>query len=125
MKLGFNYNWEYDRIKKEWFKWYNGKAIGTPCESFLFHQSIDATDWANERAVTKKLQERSDQSLSPGFYEVVIKDWPLEKEIVGNSRHGSRLGALSVLSKADTVLGPYCSDATEAEWNIEDGTHII
>lgn len=123
-KLGFHYNWDYDRNKKEWFKRLNGKAIGTPCESFMFHQLADKAKWTNERSITQNLQDRSDQTLSPGFYEVIIREWPLEKELVGDGPHGSRLGNIPSLYTANDV-GPYCSDESEAEWKIEDGTHII
>ena len=123
-KLGFNYNWEYDRTQKEWFKQSNPKAIGTACESYLFHQLIDSAEFADEKVITDNLQKRSDQPLSPGLYEVIISGWPLDKEVEGNGPHGSRLGSLQTYYKSADV-GPYCSDSSEAEWKIDDGTHII
>ena len=128
-KLGFNYNWEYDRERKEWWKRYTGKALGTPCSSFLFHSSLDMTDsiiWANERSITKNLQERSDETLLAGLYEVIIKDWPLREEVkIGGGKKGDRLGSIPSLLQSNADVGPYCSDASEAEWHVEDGTHII
>lgn len=120
-KLGFHYNWEYDRSKNEWAKMYNGKSIGTPCHSFLFHPSIDKIEWVNGRSLTKNLQNRSDQWLPPGIYDVIISDWPLEKEVVSNGRH-PRIGNIQL---SEGNHGPYCADADQAEWDIEDGTHII
>ena len=128
-KLGFNYNWEYDREKEEWWKRYSGKAIGTPCSSFLFHSSLDKTDsieWTNERSISKILQERSDETLLAGLYEVIIKDWSLEEEVkIGNGQKENRLGSIPSLHQSNANVGPYCSDAAEAEWHIEDGTHFI
>lgn len=120
-KLGFPYNWDYDRSKQEWFKRYSSKTIGTPCDSFLFHQLMDSTDWTGEQSITKNLHSRSEQSLVPGLYEVVLKDWPLEKEEVSNNRH-PRIGNINI---AHGNHGPYCADPNQAEWDIADGTHII
>jgi hypothetical protein len=122
-KLGFSYNWDYDRKKKEWFKRYSGKAIGTSCDSFLFHELINEAEWDEEKSITDNLQKRTDQHLEPGLYEVIIANWKLEKEIEGNGPHGSRLGSIPDMKKRD--VGPYCADSSTAEWEIEDGTHII
>jgi len=120
-KLGFSYNWEYDRVKKEWFKRFSGKAIGTPCNSFLFHPSLDNIEWSNDRAVTESMRGRLDESISPGLYEVMIADWRLEKEVEGSGR----LGNIPEFFNSQGDLGPYCSDQKEFHWNIEDATHII
>eukprot|EP01082_Thalassiosira_pseudonana_P002965 g3371.t1 g3371 contig12:1941615-1945421(-) len=47
-RLGFHYNWNYDREKNQWVKHLTGKAIGTPCESFLFQQSLDDASWSRD-----------------------------------------------------------------------------
>lgn len=120
-RLGFAYNWDYDRNKEEWFKRLNGKAIGTPCNSFLFHPSLENTQWAGERAMTKSLKDRLDESLSPGFYEVVVNNWPLEKEVEGRGR----LGNIPEYFKGKRNPGPFCTDESEYDWNIIDATHII
>ena len=120
-KLGFDYNWEYDRKQKSWYKQNNRKAIGTTCESFLFHNKlIDSSEFVTENVITDNLQSMVDKSLPPGLYEVMINDWPLQKEVKANGR----LGSLQTYYKS-TDVGPYCSDSSEAEWNIEDSTHII
>eukprot|EP00804_Cyclotella_cryptica_P001703 CCRYP_009073-RA/>CCRYP_009073-RA protein AED:0.46 eAED:0.61 QI:0/0/0/1/0/0/2/0/100 len=66
-----------------------GSTIGTPCYSFLFHNSLENIRWSSEDSVTGQMSKRTDGHLSPGLYEVTIKDWPLEKEIDGTGRIGN------------------------------------
>lgn len=120
-KLGFHYNWDYDRETQKWFKRLNGKAIGTPCNSFLFHPSIDKTEWGESTSKTQHLTDKNSEYISPGLYEVLIKDWPLEKEVEGTGR----IGNIPEYFKAEGDIGPYCRDEQDFEWQIEDATHII
>mmetsp|Transcript_18521 Transcript_18521/g.40075 ORF Transcript_18521/g.40075 Transcript_18521/m.40075 type:complete len:1112 (-) Transcript_18521:1970-5305(-) len=119
-RLGFHYNWNYDREKNQWVKHLTGKAIGTPCESFLFQQSLDDASWSRETEITHVMSQRRDKELSPGLYDITISNWQLEKEVEGTGR----IGNLPEYYKSDD-LAPYCSDATTFEWNIDDASHII
>eukprot|EP00970_Alexandrium_tamarense_P001360 scaffold145_cov195-Alexandrium_tamarense.AAC.4 len=119
-RLGFHYNWNYDREKNQWVKHLTGKAIGTPCESFLFQQSLDDASWSKETEITHVMSQRRDKELSPGLYDITISNWQLEKEVEGTGR----IGNLPEYYKSDD-LAPYCSDATTFEWNIDDASHII
>ena len=120
-KLGFHYNWDYNRKTEKWFKRLNGKAIGTVCESFLFHTIMDKAQWGDENSITATLTNKKTEQLKPGLYEVLIKDWPLEKEVEGTGR----IGNIPEYYKADGDIGPYCNDDSDYEWHIEDATHII
>lgn len=120
-RLGFHYNWDYNRETEKWFKRLNGKAIGTPCTSFLFHPSLDKTEWSQTISVTAKMTEKTTEPLAPGFYELVIKGWPLEKEVEGTGR----LGNIPEYFKAEGDISPYCNDENDYDWQIGDATHII
>ena len=120
-KLGFSYNWDYDRVNENWFKRLNGKAIGTPCDSFLFHPSLDNIVWSATNGITGRMKERTDEYLPPGLYEVIINNWQLEKEVEGSGR----IGNIPEYFNAEGDISPYCSDKSDFEWNIEDATHII
>jgi len=119
-RLGFSYNWEYDRVSELWYKHENGKAIGTPCQSYLFHSTLKDTKWSDAIDMTLTFAERSDTPIAPGLYEVLLTNWSLEKEVEGTGR----LGNLPEYYKSDD-LGPYCKDSSTFEWDIDDGTHII
>lgn len=120
-KLGFHYNWDYNRETQKWFKRLNGKAIGTPCDSFLFHPSLDKTEWGKPTSITVHLQDREAEYLSPGLYEILIADWPLEKEVEGTGR----IGNIPEYFKADGDISPYCKDNQDFDWVVDDATHII
>jgi hypothetical protein len=120
-KMGFHYNWDYNRETNKWFKRLNGKSIGTPCNSFLFHQSLDQTEWGKTTSITQRLQDKKSQYLTPGLYEVVFNDWPLEKEVEGTGR----IGNIPEYYKAEGDLGPYCNDNEDFDWVVDDATHII
>jgi hypothetical protein len=120
-KLGFHYNWDYNRDTQKWFKRLNGKAIGTPCDSFLFHPLIDKTEWGETEQKTGRLADKLREYLGPGLYELVIKEWPLEKEVEGTGR----IGNIPEYFKAEGDIGPYCRDEDDFEWHVQDATHII
>merc|ERR1712087_119793 len=114
-RLGFSYSWEYDRSKEQWYKHESGKAIGTPCESYLFHSSLDDTKWVKATDITSAVSERSDTPIAPGFYEVVFTNWKLEREVEGTGR----IGNLPEYYTSND-LGPYCKDSSTYEWDIDD-----
>ena len=119
-RLGFPYSWEYDRDKKQWYRLESSKSIGTPCSSYLFHPSLDGTKWSSGTDTSRLVSQRIDELLGPGLYDILISDWQLEPEVEGTGR----LGNLPEYYKKDN-LGPYCSDSSTFEWDIEDATHII
>ena len=120
-KLGFHYNWDYNRTSEKWFKRFAAKAIGTPCDSFLFHSSLDKTEWGQSSSVTKQMTDKVTEDLHPGLYEVIIKDWPLEQEVEGTGR----IGNIPEYYQAEGDISPYCNDESDYDWHIEDATHII
>lgn len=119
-RLGFPYSWEYNMTEKQWYKLESKKKIGTPCNSFLFHPSLNRTKWSDESDITNAVSKRLDQSLGSGFYEIVLDNWKLEKEIEGSGRIGNIPEYFNSKN-----LGPYCSDGSTFEWHIDDATHII
>ena len=119
-RLGFPFSWEYDRFEEKWHKHESGKSIGTPCESFLFHSSLDGTKWGKEMDATDGFSKRDDIQIEPGMYELVFTNWQLEKEVEGTGR----IGNIPEYYESDDQ-GPYCKDSSEFEWNIDDATHII
>ena len=116
-RLGFPYSWEYNRDKKQWYKLASGKAIGTPCESYLFsvmpaqHSETDISD---------DVRDGKDKNLHPGLYEIVFDKWQLEPEVEGTGR----IGNIPEYYNSDDI-GPYCEDSSTFEWDINDATHII
>lgn len=120
-RLGFNYNWEYDREKKEWFKFKNNKTIGTPCESFLFTILPLDVQWNRHADITKNVFHMKDESLKTGVYEIIIHNWQLETEVEG----GGRLGDIPEYYHKDYDPGPYCKDRNSFDWHVNDATHII
>jgi len=125
-RLGFPYSWEYDRSAKKWHKRVSRKAIGTPCESYLFHSSLDKTEWSKEMDITSTYAQRNDQPIAlgitilPGLHEILFNDWPLEEEVEGSGR----IGSIPEYYNSNDH-GPYCKDSSTFEWQIDDGTHII
>jgi len=117
---GFPYSWEYDRSKEKWYKLESSKRIGTPCESFLFHKSIDQTQWGPEDDISEAFSVREDKKVGPGLYEVLIREWPLQEEVKGSGR----IGNIPEYYNSKN-MGSYCSDTSTAEWDIDDATHII
>eukprot|EP00978_Attheya_sp_CCMP212_P003157 scaffold6566_cov49-Attheya_sp.AAC.1 len=125
-KNGFSYNWEYNSETEKWNKSLNKKAIGTPCESFLFDKSLADTNWSDSKLLTLKPEAPFKQSfegveseklveLTPGLYDIVIEKWKLQREIRDQPGYGEYVGS----------LGSYCSDQSTSTWNIEDATHLI
>ena len=119
-RLGFPYSWEYNRFKEKWYKHLSGKSIGTPCESHLFHTSLDDIKWEPKMDVACPLSHGIDVPLAPGVHEILFTNWQLEKEVEGTGR----LGNIPEYFNSDD-LGPYCKDSSTYEWNIDDATHII
>ena len=106
---GFDYNWEFDRNKKEWSKVHRKKAIGTPCKNFLFDPRLNGIHWSSSESVPLETDKGIDLSLHAGFYDVVIDKWPLTAEdlIDVNETEG------------------FCSQPDTFSWEINDATHII
>ena len=119
-RLGFPYTWEYSRERKKWQKFFSGKSIGTPCESFLFSVLPLKDQWGKYTDITEDAHDRKDKILSTGLHEIIITNWKLEDEVEGNGR----IGNIPEYYKSDNQ-GPYCKDSKEFEWNIDDATHII
>ena len=121
-RMGFPYSGEYDRLKKQWFKLESGKAIGTPCESYLFHPTLHDTKWSDESDVSRLFMRRIDEFIAPGLYDILISNWQLESEVEGTGRIDN---LPEYFTKDSFKLGPYCSDCSTFEWNINDATHTI
>lgn len=121
---GFGYNWEYDPQRNKWQKEYRKKAIGTPCQSFLFHSSIDeAASWSSPETIAGTSSNGVELDLGAGLYDVVINDWQLKPEAKGN-KQGWRIGSLKEFYE-NADLGPYCADTDTHEWSVDDATHLI
>ena len=120
-KMGFPFNWEYDREKKEWHKMKSSKSIGTPCESFLFSLLPLSAQWSGHEEITHDIFERNDTLLSTGIYDVIIDNWQLESEVDGKGR----LGNIPEYTRKSYNVGPYCEDVDSWEWDPDDATHII
>mmetsp|Transcript_584 Transcript_584/g.1146 ORF Transcript_584/g.1146 Transcript_584/m.1146 type:complete len:1344 (+) Transcript_584:204-4235(+) len=120
-RLGFPYSWEYDRVKKRWYKLMSSKSIGTPCESYLFSVMPLAAQWNSHADMTSGVLEGEDMILSAGFYDIIINNWPLEYEVEGTGR----LGNIPEYFESNFDGGPYCKDSSAFEWHIDDATHII
>jgi hypothetical protein len=67
------------------------------------------------------MTDKMTEYLTPGLYEIMINDWPLEKEVEGTGR----IGNIPEYYKAEGDLGPFCNDERDYHWNVEDATHII
>lgn len=122
-KLGFNYNWEFNRDNSKWYKVYRKKAIGTPCKSFLFHPSLGEgkVQWSHTTPIDGTASNGIEIPLLPGLYEVVINEWQLKPEEVSDD---GRIGSLPQYYEAEDV-GPYCADTETFDWNVEDAVHLI
>jgi len=121
-KEGFDYNWEYDRKENTWIKVYRKKAIGTPCESFLFHFSLDETAWSSTETLAGSSDNGSEIELSPGLYDVMVDEWQLKPEVKGTKDW--RIASIKEFYGSEDI-GPYCSDTDTFEWNVEDASHLI
>ena len=113
-KDGFPFHWHFDQTKHEFYRVYEKKAIGTPCESFLFH--VEPTSWQDYRSVKPSYKQlgSSSTSLPPGLYEITMDGWVLQNDV-------PKYGYWNYLG----TLGPYCSDGSTFDWNIDDAEHII
>ena len=120
--MGFDYNWEYDRTTQEWNKVYNGKAIGTPCKSYLFGSRVSQTRWSRPELVDREgaiddsdSDDDVEVALRPGLFDVTMNQWKLTKTL--EDEHGYR--------DYEGDLGPYCSDPETYKWHVDDATHLI
>ena len=107
-KMGFNYNWEFDREQNTWVKIYRKKAIGTACQSFLFHSSLDGVAWSSPETVTGSTDNGFEVELGPGLYDVMVHKWELKPEVKGG--RDWRIGSMKQFY-GHGDLGPYCSDS--------------
>ena len=119
-RLGFHWNWEYDRTKKRWYTHKSGKSIGTACESFLF-DIVPNYQWTKQVDITHDVFSRKDRELATGFYDIVISNWQLEQEVEGTGR----LGDIPQYFDPEFKAGPECDDESTFDWHIDDATHII
>eukprot|EP01082_Thalassiosira_pseudonana_P003935 g3372.t1 g3372 contig12:1945901-1950127(+) len=120
-RLGFPFNWEYDRERELWYKFKSAKSIGTPCESFLFSILPLSAQWSETGEMTHQVVERKDALLAAGMYEITINNWQLKPEVEGNGRQGN----IPEFVHKDYKAGPFCEDEDTFEWQIDDATHII
>lgn len=120
-KMGFNYNWEFNRDTSQWYRVYRKKAIGTPCNSFLFHDSLNDVEWSPEEEIVVTHSNGVEIPLKPGMYYIVVNEWQLKPEVESNN---GRIGSLPQYFEAEDV-GPYCADTDTFEWNIDDAIHLI
>jgi hypothetical protein len=105
-RMGFHYNWEYDREKQQWRKFYNQKTIGTPCQSYLFRGEVSQAKWSPPKLIRFKQSENDTEvDVDSGLYDVIIDHWQLGKESEGKPR-------------CDT-------SSSEGHWNVNDATHLI
>jgi hypothetical protein len=119
--FGFGYNWEYNRETLQWYKVHRKKAIGTPCQSFLFHDSLQVKKWSAEMNIPKTDDHGIEIPLKPGLYEMIIPEWQLKPEVQSNN---GRIGSLPQYYEAEDV-GPYCADTETFDWSIDDAVHLI
>jgi hypothetical protein len=114
--MGFHYNWEYDRVKKEWSKFYNRKSIGTPCRSYLFETEVSQARWSPLESIpARRNGKETEIELASGLYDVAIERWKLVKELEDRPGYGNYSGD----------LGPHCSDSDTFTWDVNDATHMI
>jgi len=121
-KMGFNYNWEFDKGENTWVKVYRKKAIGTVCESFLFQPALNDVKWSSPESVTGQSENGLEVDLGPGLYDVMIDKWQLKPEVKGTKDW--RIASIKQFYEKKDI-GPYCSDLDTFEWNIEDASYII
>ena len=91
-KMGFDYNWEFDRTKELWEKVNRKKAIGTPCQSFLFHSTLDKIEWSGAETIEGVIDNGVEVELGPGLYDVMVNDWQLKPEVRGTKEW--RIGSM-------------------------------
>ena len=121
---GHSFNWEYDHKKEVWSKVARRKAIGTPCQSFLFREELDdqhSNAWSDVDVsilVSNRDQDNKGMilDLNPGLYDFRILHWQLVKELPDFPGYDE-------IKIED--LGPECSDPSTFEWDIADATHLI
>ncbi len=121
-RLGFPYSWEYNRTKRKWYKLRSGKAIGTPCESFLFGLANLGVKWSNKQNITDAVYLREGYPVTSGIYDVLVDDWELgPANIMGKGR----VGNIPEYTRNSFDIGPYCKDEATWNWDPNDATHMI
>jgi hypothetical protein len=112
--MGFHYNWEYNKVKQEWSKFYNKKSIGTPCKSYLFTDEVSQAKWSPSKLIHfKQNGNDTEVDLDSGLYDVIIDHWQLLKETEDMGIHKM------------SQVGSQCSDSSTFMWEKNDATHLI
>ena len=115
---GYHYNWEFDREKQEWYKVQRGRAIGTPCASFLFDARINMNTWSEGGTIPTPEKENLpywEFQLESGMYDIVLDNYKFEEELPDTPGY----------EKYDGDMGGLCAEERTFEWSIDDATHII
>jgi len=116
-KEGFPFHWHYNPADEKWRKVNQGKALGSPCQSHLFMVRDDTIAWADyQRATITPVPSGNEIKLQPAFYEVTTDHWELKEEIPDLPGYGWDF-------QGD--LGPFCSDPSSFDWQLDDAEHLI
>ena len=107
-KLGFGYAWEFDRVRETWVKRDRKKAIGTPCQSFLFHPALDSIGWSSAEIIVGTSDNGLEVNLGPGLYDVMVDEWQLKPEVKGQKDW--RIASVRDFYEEEDI-GPYCADS--------------
>ena len=107
-KLGFGYAWEFDRVRETWVKRDRKKAIGTPCQSFLFHPALDSIGWSSAEIIVGTSDNGLEVDLGPGLYDVMVDEWQLKPEVKGQKDW--RIASVRDFYEEEDI-GPYCADS--------------
>lgn len=105
-KGGFDYNWEFVREEKTWAKVHRKKAIGTPCDSYLFYSVLDDVAWSSAVTIPARSDNGIEVELGPGLYEVLVDEWQLKPEVKGTKDW--RIASMKE-SYGEGDISPYCS----------------
>ncbi|KAL7579512.1 hypothetical protein ACA910_007889 [Epithemia clementina (nom. ined.)] len=109
-KEGFPFHWHYDRKTKEFYRVYEKKTIGTPCDSFLF---TTEASWQTMAIIAADSKGNVPQ-LNAGFFQVTMNQWQLHND---TPVHG--------YESFNGDPGPFCSDPTTFDWDINDAEHLV
>ena len=109
---GFPFHWHYDRNSNEFYRVYEKKSIGTPCESFLF--KVQETSWESFKTTVAATMHGTSVSLEAGLFELSLDRWELENDVPTHGYEDYR-----------GELGDFCSDPATFNWDINDAEHLI
>jgi hypothetical protein len=113
-QYGFPYFYHYDRLTEEWTKVKQPQKTGTSCTSFLWDIDNKSLEWVSY-PWNPDDHQMPKQSLEPGLFQVVIDDWPL-----------GRPAPLHTYDHFDiSKIGPYCHDASQFNWEMDDAVHLV